>query len=103
LWYVVRALSAATGAPVRAVSSPTGIAAVAWEGAGGPALIVANLTRNARPVRLDGIPAGTRARILDTSSFDLATRDRAAFTSSSKPVGADGLSLGPYAVAFVGC
>ncbi len=103
LWHVVAALSGATGAAVRAVSTPAGIAAVAWDGPEGPALIVANLTRGTRQVGLEGIPGMTQARVLDPESFDLATRDRAAFAASSRPLGADGLSLGPYAVAFIGC
>jgi hypothetical protein len=103
LWHVVCALSAAAGTPVRAVSAPAGLAAVAWDGPHGPALIVANLTRNERRTGLEGVPAATRARILDAASFGLATRERAAFIASSKPLDAHGLALGPYAVAFVGC
>jgi hypothetical protein len=90
VFHVLRGAAAAAGRPYLACALSDGAAvqALAYEGADGPVVWLANLTGRPVQVEIEGLPAQLQARRLDLASFAAAA-------------GPDGLQLAPCATGSV--
>ena len=77
-------------------SRPLEVNAVVLRNKGSRAILIANLTPGKQPVRIKGLPAMSRARIMDESSADLAIRDPEAFRQNWRHTGQE-IELPPFA------
>ena len=101
LYHVVRGLAAAAQRPLRDVSvdADNRIAALAFDGANGPELWLANLWPDPIEVAVEG--ATGSVSLLDADSFALATTEPAAFEQTATPMSQPTVRLDAYAVARI--
>jgi len=96
-YHVLRGIGRLTGLPLRAVTTPDTIEAIAAETGDGVELWLANRTGTEQSVALPGAPRDLF--LLDADSFVAATRDPDALDTLTKPFDDSTLVLAPYAVA----
>ena len=96
-YHVLRGMARLTGLPLRAVTTPDTIEAIAAETGDGVELWLANRTGTEQSVALPGAPRDLF--LLDADSFVAATRDPDAIDTLAKPFDNSTLVLTPYAVA----
>jgi hypothetical protein len=102
-FHVVAGLTRGAGQKLVAADSsdPAKVQCLAYRGRKGTTLWLANLTAKEQAVALSGFRGAAFAGILDEGSFVRATTDPEAFQDAWKPLRGNGLTLGPYAVAFL--
>jgi hypothetical protein len=104
VYHLLKDLAAADGAKLIAteIGDEGKIAALAYRGAAGPVLWLANLTAQPQTVRVQGFDGTADVAVLDEGSFVKATTDLAFLAKSgkkSKKVGT--VALRPYAVTRI--
>lgn len=97
MFHVLRGMGRLAGAPLRAVSTPDTVEAIAAETGDGVELWLANRTGTEQSVALPGTPR--TLFLLDADNFVAATRDRDALDHLTTPFHEATLTLAPYAVA----
>jgi hypothetical protein len=99
MFHVLRGMARLAGKPLRQVTTPDTIEAIAAETGDGIELWLANRTGSEQSVALPGAP---RDRfLLDADSFVAATQDGNALDTLAKPFDDRMLTLAPYAVARI--
>lgn len=99
MFHVLRGMARLAGRPLRQVTTPDTIEAIAAETGDGIELWLANRTGSEQSVALPGAP---RDRfLLDADSFVAATQDANALDTLAKPFDDRMLTLAPYAVARI--
>ncbi|MET4634245.1 hypothetical protein [Kaistia defluvii] len=99
MFHVLRGMARLAGKPLRKVTTPDTIEAIAAETGDGIELWLANRTGSEQSVALPGAP---RDRfLLDADSFVVATQDGNALDTLAKPFDDRMLTLAPYAVARI--
>jgi hypothetical protein len=103
VYHVIAGVAPASGRLLPVTSSQPGVVdGVAWQGAKGAVLWLANLTAKPQTVQLAGLTGTGTVRLLDEDSFTLATTDPKRFAASSQPLAdATSIVLKPYAVACI--
>lgn len=104
VYHLIADLAKANGAKLIAteIGDESKVAALAYRGASGPVLWLANLTAQPQTVRVQGFDGAANVAVLDEGSFVKATTDLAFLEKSgkkSKKVGA--IALRPYAVTRI--
>ncbi|MCX5517322.1 hypothetical protein OSH10_02640 [Kaistia defluvii] len=99
MFHVLRGMARLAGRPLRQVTTPDAIEAIAAETGDGVELWLANRTGSEQSVALPGAP---RDRfLLDADSFVAATQDANALDTLARPFDDRKLTLAPYAVARI--
>jgi hypothetical protein len=101
-YHVLRGLAAGAGQAQLETSPSNGalVQAVAWRESAGTVLWLANLTGEAQPVAITGLPATPgRLAVLDATTFAAAAEGPDRFAARATPGGTERLELAPYAVA----
>jgi D-apionolactonase len=101
LYHVLASLAQARGSRLTAVkSSGDGIAALAYGSGKGRTLWLANVTSEARKVKVTGFHGAARLQLLDHATFEKATTDPSFFAKRGKALKkVSNLELAPYSVA----
>lgn len=97
MFHVLRGMARLAGKPLRAVTAPDTIEAIAAETGDGVELWLANRTGTEQSVVLPGAPRSLF--LLDADSFVAAAGDRDALDHLNQPFSWTTLTLAPYAVA----
>ena len=97
MFHVLRGMARLAGKPLRAVTTPDTIEAIATESGDGVELWLANRTGSEQSVTLPGTPRDLF--LLDADSFVAASQERNALDTLTKPFEDRTLTLSPYAVA----
>jgi hypothetical protein len=82
-------------------SDPQKVQCLAYRGAKGVTLWLANLTSEKQTVRMAGLKGETFFGVLDETSFVQATTDPQGFQATYAPLDGKSITLGSYAVAFM--
>jgi len=82
-------------------SDPQRVQCLAYRGARGITLWLANLSAKKQVVNVSGIRDATYAGFLDEASFVQASTDPRGFQATYQPVKGKSITLGSYAVAFL--
>ena len=101
-YHVIRAIAAAAGKPSLEATPSDGssVQALAWRGAEGTVLWLANLTGEPQSLAIEGLTAAEgRIARLDEASFAKAAAGPENFLDGGPAVQLDRVELGPYAVA----
>lgn len=104
IYHIVAALAGASGnARLKSqCSQPSTVAAIAFEGAGGRHLWLANLTPETVSVAIDGLAGSGMVTVLDESAFAEATRNADWLAKAGEKVGGSGsVALSPYATVRI--
>jgi hypothetical protein len=97
MFHVLRGMARLAGKPLRSVTTPDTIEAIAAETGDGVELWLANRTGTEQSVTLPGTPRDLF--LLDADSFVAAAKNRNALDTLTKPFEDRTLTLAPYAVA----
>ena len=103
VFHVVSGLARGAGQKMVAVTSsdPQRVQCLAYRGARGITLWLANLSAKKQVVNVSGIRDATYAGFLDEASFVQASTDPRGFQATYQPVKGKSITLGSYAVAFL--
>ncbi len=104
VYHIVAALAQASGRArlETSCSQPSSIAAIAFEGAGGRHLWLANLTSETVSIGIDGLSGSSEVTVLDETAFDTATRDAGWLGKVGEKVAKiASVTLAPYAAVRV--